>query len=104
MMFFFFIGGIQPKTIRLDDTPRVCPICGTTNAYLKRTDHYLSLFFIPILRVKKGEPFLYCEYCKMPVEQEHRIDEFLPSYKLCSRCGKRFDPSFNFCPFCGKRI
>jgi hypothetical protein len=60
---FFFIGGIQPKTIDLDDQPRMCPSCGLYKAKLKRADRYLSVFFIPVLRVKKGDPFLFCERC-----------------------------------------
>jgi hypothetical protein len=60
---FFFIGGIQPKTIDLDNQPRMCPSCGLYQARLKRVDQYLSAFFIPVLRVKKGDPFLLCERC-----------------------------------------
>ncbi len=52
---FFFIGGVQPKTITLDDSRRLCPACGLAQARLKRTDQYLSLFFIPLFPVKRGE-------------------------------------------------
>ena len=65
-MFFFFIGGIQPKTVTLDRQARTCPACGLAGAYTRRTDHYLSLFFIPLVRVKKGEPYLYCQRCIYP--------------------------------------
>jgi hypothetical protein len=47
-----FIAGVSPKIKVLDQNPRRCPVCGLHQAYNKRMDHYLSLFFIPILRVK----------------------------------------------------
>ena len=60
---FFFIGGIQPKTITLDDTPAICSACGLAQARLRRVDHYLSLFFIPLFPVKRGRPLLICDRC-----------------------------------------
>jgi NMD protein affecting ribosome stability and mRNA decay len=60
---FVFIGGIQPKTRVLDHTPRLCPACGLAQARLKRVDHVLSLFFIPLFSVKRGTPVLMCERC-----------------------------------------
>ena len=60
---FFFIAGIQPKTVELDAPSRMCPKCGLYQAQLKRVDHYLSLFFIPLFPVKKGNPFLECRRC-----------------------------------------
>ena len=62
-MMFFFIGGIQPRTVRLEKKMKFCPSCGRHELFLKRTDHYLSLFFIPVFPVKKGVPFLTCENC-----------------------------------------
>jgi hypothetical protein len=50
----FLIAGVQPKTRRVDDNPQRCPSCGLAQAYTTRVDHYLSLFFIPLIRVKKG--------------------------------------------------
>ena len=61
---FFFIGGVQPKTVRLDMQARLCPVCHHSTVYLKRVDHYLSLFFIPLFPVKKGIPFLSCDKCR----------------------------------------
>jgi len=63
LIMFFFIGGVQPKTIELDEQPRICSSCGLCQARMKRVDHYISIFFLPILRIKKGEPFLLCEKC-----------------------------------------
>jgi hypothetical protein len=46
------IAGVLPKIKVLDQNPRRCPVCGLNQAYSKRTDHYLSLFFIPIFNRK----------------------------------------------------
>jgi uncharacterized C2H2 Zn-finger protein len=48
----------------MDDQPRVCPRCGLSSAYLKRLDHYISLFFIPLIPIKRGERFLECDRCR----------------------------------------
>jgi hypothetical protein len=64
----FLIAGVQPKTRRVDDNPQRCPSCGLAQAYTTRVDHYLSLFFIPLIRVKKGAPFLLCDRCGRPLD------------------------------------
>jgi hypothetical protein len=66
---FFFIGGVQPKTVRLDKQARLCPVCHHSAVYLKRVDHYLSLFFIPLFPVKKGTPFLSCDKCRTVLDE-----------------------------------
>jgi hypothetical protein len=104
--FFFFIGGIQPKVKVLDQQPRRCPVCGLNQAYFKRVDHYLSLFFIPIIRVKTGEPFIMCDRC------ERNVSEFEPQISqavkdaagFCRFCAKRWPPEYTFCPSCGRRL
>ena len=101
-----FIAGISPKTKTLDQTPRRCPVCGLHQAYSRRIDHYLSLFFIPVLRVKKGEPVIICDRC------EHARPEFGPEYsrrqadngKHCRYCGKPLNEDFMYCPYCSKRV
>jgi hypothetical protein len=101
-----FIAGVSPKIKVLDQNPRRCPVCGLNQAYYKRMDHYLSLFFIPILRVKKGEPFIMCDRC------ERNVHEFEPDFtrqqneaaKTCRYCGKTLDKDFKYCPHCGRRI
>lgn len=105
---FFFVGGIQPKTVTVDDTPRMCPVCGLAQARLKRVDHYLSLFFIPVFPVKRGEPVLICDRCgAMSSASEGGRGEALRPISVdntCPRCGNTVDPSFNYCPQCGSRI
>jgi len=99
----FLIAGIAPRTRVLDPDPRPCPVCGLKRARYRRVDHYVSFFFIPLLRVKTGEPFLLCEACEKTVS-EMRTDyraETDPAAKHCRACGKGLAPGFRFCPFCG---
>jgi RNA polymerase subunit RPABC4/transcription elongation factor Spt4 len=101
-----FIAGVSPKIKVLDQNPRRCPVCGLHQAYNKRTDHYLSLFFIPILRVKKGEPFLACDRCEQTA-QAPGPDLTRQQYeeaRTCRYCGKALNKDFKYCPQCGKRI
>jgi len=102
----FLIGGVQPKTVTLDETPRICPACGLAQARLKRVDHCLSLFFIPLFRVKKGDPVLICDRCgaiSSPegdfggASREARRDR-------CPHCGYHVTRDFRYCPSCGRRI
>ncbi|MBN2035007.1 MAG: zinc ribbon domain-containing protein [Deltaproteobacteria bacterium] len=102
----FLIAGVQPKTKRLDENPEQCPACGLVQAYTTRVDHYLSIFFIPLIRVKKGEPFLFCENCRCPVDGYRASTQELPlsgATTLCAACKRRFDRSFKYCPHCGQR-
>lgn len=105
-MFFFFIGGIQPKTVTLDKTPRICPICGLNRAYQKRIDHYISIFFIPLIRIKRGEPVLMCDQCGVVSDRFQQG----PGWKQreivnsCPRCGKLLNRDFQYCPYCGFRL
>ena len=104
---FFFIGGVQPKTVKLDEQPRMCPSCGLYQARLKRVDHYISLFFLPLIRVKKGIPFLLCESCgNMSSESGGEPVSFseFSDLNTCLNCGKPLDSKFQYCPFCGKRL
>jgi hypothetical protein len=103
----FFIAGVQPKTRRVDESPKRCPSCGLMQAYATRVDHYLSLFFIPLIRVKKGEQVLLCEHCQRPVEDDFRAPPRGGTPRggvvVCVACGKTFDGAFNYCPYCGQR-
>ena len=103
---FFFIGGIQPKTVLVDKQARSCSRCGHFEVYLKRLDHYLSLFFIPLFPVKRGTPFLICENCKTVLDgQGYTMDaEQALDKKQCPHCGRHIDPDFTFCPYCGKAL
>jgi hypothetical protein len=101
-----FIAGIQPKTVNVDGHSRMCASCGLYQARLKRIDHYLSLFFIPLLRVKKGDPFIRCESCGSVFGESGETGYETPRRpeNRCPRCGAALDSSFRFCPQCGKQV
>jgi len=103
---FFFIGGIQPKTVTIDKQARSCPSCGHFDMYLKRVDHYVSLFFIPLVPVKRGTPFLICKNCNTILDERgYRMDaEQTLNEKRCQFCGRAVNPAFSFCPYCGKGL
>eukprot|EP00743_Colponemidia_sp_Colp-15_P014141 GILK01016657.1.p1 GENE.GILK01016657.1~~GILK01016657.1.p1 ORF type:complete len:104 (-),score=1.03 GILK01016657.1:240-551(-) len=102
-MVFFFIGGVVPKTVRVDDKPRDCAECGGQGtAYLQRVDHYFSLFFVRLFPLTRGEPFLQCEKCNttsLPGDAPARS-----SKQVCSNCGWQLQPEFRFCPICGSSL
>jgi rRNA maturation endonuclease Nob1 len=99
--FFFLIAGVQPKVKVLDENPKRCPRCGLHQARLKRVDHYLSVFFIPVLKVKTGEPMLICDRCELPV----RESESSPAAgRVCRFCKKDYPADYAFCPVCGRRL
>ena len=103
---FFFIAGIQPKTVELETLSRMCPKCGLHQAQLKRVDHYLSLFFIPLFPVKRGGLFLECRSCA-GVFTESGQPWLEPSPKgppSCPACGGPMDASFRYCPACGHPV
>jgi len=106
---FFFIGGIQPKTVLVDRQPRSCPACGHVGVYQKRVDHYVSLFFIPLFPVKRGTPFLMCEKCNTILDEHgagmDRTDfEQMRGENRCPSCGRPINADFTFCPYCGKAL
>ncbi len=103
-MFFFFIAGIQPKTVIVDNTPRICPNCGFNRAILKRTDHYFTLFFIPLFRVQTGKTFLECTYCSS-LNREYKDQPFIIKHiEQCPKCGKKVSREYKYCPYCGKKL
>jgi RNA polymerase subunit RPABC4/transcription elongation factor Spt4 len=103
---FFFIGGVQPKTVTLAKQTRVCPLCGHPEISQKRVDHYLSLFFIPLFPVKRGTPFWICENCNTHYDDQGRPSTSVPQGgpKLCPHCGRTVGPDFIYCPYCGNHV
>ncbi|MCP3954030.1 MAG: zinc ribbon domain-containing protein [Desulfobacterales bacterium] len=98
-----FIAGVSPKTTILDTTPRLCPACGLARARMQRVDHWLSLFFIPVFRVKKGDAFLFCDRCDLPVNGIPAGPDAEPEATQtgCSACGRSLEKDHRFCPYCG---
>lgn len=84
----------------------MCPSCGLYQARLKRVDHYLALFFIPLFRVKKGTPFLECQRCGTVSggENGERSRPEPEQAVRCPYCGHSLGPDFQYCPGCGRRV
>lgn len=99
---FFFIGGMQPRTVRLEKQERACPYCSHFEVYVKRTDQYLSFFFIPLIRVKTGMPYVICESCRALLESDREGDTGEGRERRCRSCGRFLDPAFSYCPYCGQ--
>jgi hypothetical protein len=103
--FFFLIGGVQPRVTVLEETPRRCPRCGLHQARLKRVDHYLSLFFIPVIKVKTGEPVLVCDRCERPAyDRDSAPARPQAATRPCRFCARDFPAEYTFCPLCGRRL
>jgi len=101
----FIIAGITPKTTVLDAASKRCPACGLFQARLKRTDSYLSLFFIPLFRVRTGKPFVHCERCGQVAPQAASADLSRPEPQgiHCKTCGRTLERHFSYCPDCGAK-
>jgi rubrerythrin len=101
-----FIAGVQPRTRTIDNSPRLCPLCGEAQAYLKRVDHYLSIFFIPLVPVSRGKTAIVCERCGGISDEMGRGIGIgaTRDVLLCKRCGRELERKFTFCPYCGERI
>ncbi len=98
-----FIAGVSPKTTVIDPAARLCPVCGLARARLQREDHWLSLFFIPVFRVKKGETFLFCDRCDQPTtELSAGPAEQGGAQDSCSACSRNIEKDHRFCPYCGQ--
>jgi len=101
-MYCIFIGGVQPRTRTLEEQPRRCPSCGLHQAFLKRTDHYLSLFFLPLFPIRKGTPFLECRSCG--TISGPGGETWVGAGAACPHCGAPVERTFRFCPSCGKPV
>ncbi len=98
-----FIAGVSPKTTVLDQTARLCPVCGLARARMQRVDSWLSLFFMPVFRVKTGDAFLFCDRCDQPVNEMSvaAASEHDETPTACSACGQSLEQDHRFCPNCG---
>ena len=76
-----------------------------------RSDYYLSLFFIPLFPVKRGQEFWACTRCGNLCSGPEAARAYTTSTytkqdkpKNCPACGRRVEPDYTFCPQCGRRL
>jgi RNA polymerase subunit RPABC4/transcription elongation factor Spt4 len=71
-------------------------------------DHYFSLFFIPLFRVKKGVPFVACDHCHSLFDERGMAPQeptaFGRAAWKCADCGRLLEEDFEYCPRCGKKV
>ncbi len=106
-----FIGGYQPKTVRLAKAVQACPDCAQSEVYQKRIDHYISLFFFPVLRMKKGSPFTAFENCGAHFQDKDirsggvtAGDTGTSIENHCPACRVVLEAHFAYCPQCGTEL
>lgn len=106
-----FIGGVQPRTRRVEKLARACPVCSHFEVYRKRVDHYIALFFIPLIPIKRGTAFTACDHCGTILETGDSGEYFpgtgtagSPDISQCRSCGRYTDGDFSYCPYCGKQL
>ncbi|NWF55360.1 MAG: zinc ribbon domain-containing protein [Syntrophaceae bacterium] len=98
---------MQPRKVQVDDQARACPRCGLPSARLKRLDHYISLFFIPLIPIKRGGTFLECSRCGGVFDETGYPQPSPFEFQAplaCPSCGRPVGPEFRYCPNCGQRI
>ena len=85
-MFFLFIGGVGPHTKTVKRLKAAtCPNCGQHRVRIRRRDKVFSLFFIPVVRLRKGHAYKECKDCGwvegeltfVPVHRAHNYDNVL---------------------------
>jgi hypothetical protein len=69
-------------------------------------DHWLHLFFIPVLPVRRGQETVVCERCGGPVSGRESAGAPFRAERpnRCPSCGKDLESDFRFCPGCGQRL
>jgi hypothetical protein len=103
---FVFIAGIGPRRKKLESQPRTCTNCGQSRAYLVRPDDYLYLFFIPIVPIRKGQPYVECDACGFVADDTGKACTPGKDAQLirCPGCGAILAKDFRYCPYCGARL
>lgn len=122
---FFFLGGLTQKRVLFPRLPkellsknsnadrllfRCIPCQRMTKPIAIRFDQWISIFFIPLVRVQTGTPLLACSLCQTPyLNHPDFTDKWRDSTdkigNVCIECGyDGIEKSFKYCPECGTHI
>lgn len=123
---FFFVGGVTPKVTSSDLPYSECPSCGALGTLQeRRVDHQPSLFFIPVLTLHKGDPFVTCSRCGFNSLRDGGDggglggrgegaglggssgvgDRAVRAQGLvCPHCGSDVQQGWAWCPLCGSAL
>ena len=118
-----FIAGLSPRLKQLGVASATCPGCGLGGRLnIVRQGQYISLFFIPIIPLGRGEYIATCGGCAgifLLNQQAGRRFERSPDIPIgrgefelyrqgyggaCNHCGRPAEEGHTFCPGCGNRI
>ena len=59
------IWGLRWRDKTISSGEFFCPNCNQNRPYqLKRPGYYFSLFFLPLIRIRRRSPFVECQVCK----------------------------------------
>ncbi|GBF90225.1 hypothetical protein Rsub_03358 [Raphidocelis subcapitata] len=104
---FVFVGGVSPHAVSRDLPARECPACGAVGAMQeRRVDSDLSLFFVRVLTLERGAPFLACTRCGW-TSMAGSGGNGAPAAgavaqgPACPHCGSDVQRGWQWCPFCG---
>lgn len=127
---FVFVGGIQPS-VESKAVDQECPVCHRSSTQEKTVNQVLSMFFVPLFTVHRGEPYRVCPQCGWDSKQadgwqllgrdfsqqqqqpgtpdsssssrgDASAAASAPNMPMsCSQCGHSVQPNYLFCPFCG---
>lgn len=74
---FIFIIGVAPRQKKISEGDFVCPSCQQKRPYTQvKSAQWLSLFFIPVFPLGKGEEYVTCHHCRQSYEPQVLEKEF----------------------------
>ena len=106
---FFFVGGLTKRRVLLGKgiIEQDCLNCLKSSVpELTRDDTWLSIFFIPIIRMSVGQETYTCRWCGSPYDfslSAHEREVLVKSRRNMAAAGDISEQSFK-CPSCKSSI
>ena len=129
LVMFLFIASLSKRRIFLGKgiTEQDCLNCLKSSVpNLTRDDSWLSLFFFPVIRLKKGNQTYTCQWCGSPidfslskherevlVQARRNMAGYMSQQSLCCPACKSLifllnipsnKKTVHFCPYCGAQV